>query len=140
MTKYLFLLICINTFSAQLEIHFSGIKKVKGQVMIALHNNPESYPDQKKLIFQTAKPKLVELNKDNEFVCLFKDIPDGHYVVSAFHDINSDEKLNRSLFGAGPPSELYGFSNDAREIFSEPKYEDAEFEVKDNTQISILLK
>ncbi|HEX7854534.1 MAG TPA: DUF2141 domain-containing protein [Sphingobium sp.] len=52
-------------------------------------------------------------------------VPVGVYAVQAFLDENSDNKVNRGLFGI--PKEGVGFSNDALKGFSAPKWEDAKF-------------
>ena len=56
----------------------------------------------------------------------------GYYVVSAFHDANTNGDIDTGLFGI--PTEDYGFSNNARGSFGPPDFEDALFEFKQSGQ------
>lgn len=60
--------------------------------------------------------------------CIFKDVPAGVYAVSAFHDEDSDGKLDTNLVGY--PTEEYCSSNNARNMFSAPSWKDAKFTYK----------
>ena len=52
----------------------------------------------------------------------------GRYGIMAFHDKNSDGKLNTLPIGL--PTEPYGFSNNARGRFGPPNWQAASFEVR----------
>jgi len=56
---------------------------------------------------------------------MIRGIPPGMYAVQVFHDENSDNKVNRVIFGL--PREGVGFSNDALKGMSAPKWSDARF-------------
>lgn len=56
-------------------------------------------------------------------------LPHGRYAIAAFADLNKNGKLDRSFIGK--PSEPYGFSNDARQLFGPPDFAHAAFEVTD---------
>ncbi|MEI9953062.1 MAG: DUF2141 domain-containing protein [Pseudomonadota bacterium] len=58
-------------------------------------------------------------------LCVFEKIPPGVYALSAFHDQNSNGKLDTNLLSI--PSEDYGASNNARGTFGPPSFEDAKF-------------
>jgi uncharacterized protein (DUF2141 family) len=60
--------------------------------------------------------------------CIFKDVPAGVYGVSAFHDEDSDGKLDTNIVGY--PTEEYCSSNNARNMFSAPSWKDAKFRYK----------
>jgi uncharacterized protein (DUF2141 family) len=60
--------------------------------------------------------------------CIFKDVPAGVYGISAFHDEDSDGKLDTNLVGY--PTEEYCSSNNARNMFSAPSWKDAKFKYK----------
>ncbi len=62
----------------------------------------------------------------------------GSYAVSAFHDENNNDEIDRSF--SGIPSEKYGFSNDARGVFGPPDLEDQLFEHRAASTIEIQLK
>lgn len=52
----------------------------------------------------------------------------GRYGIMAFHDKNSDGRLNTLPIGL--PTEPYGFSNNARGRFGPPNWRAASFEVR----------
>lgn len=53
------------------------------------------------------------------------DLPPGEYAIQAFHDANGNDEMDRGLFGI--PKEGFGFSRDAKIVFSPPKWKDAMF-------------
>ncbi len=56
---------------------------------------------------------------------IVRDLPPGQYAAQAFHDENSNTKVDRALFGI--PKEGVGFSNDARISFGPPSWKSAVF-------------
>jgi len=54
-----------------------------------------------------------------------ENLPPGDYAVQAFHDANGNDEMDRGLFGI--PKESFGFSRDAKVVFSPPKWQDAMF-------------
>lgn len=69
----------------------------------------------------------------------FKDLPYGNYAVAIYHDRNSNERLNRGLFGM--PEEGYGFSNDAPASFGPADFDDAVFDLETvDTTIQIKMR
>lgn len=103
--------------AADLTVVVKGVAKAEGQVMVALFNDAAGFPRGKVLQGQmvAAKPGQVEL--------VFKDLAPGAYAVSAYQDLNSNQRLDANLVGM--PTEPYGFSRDARGKFGPPKFEDA---------------
>jgi uncharacterized protein (DUF2141 family) len=60
---------------------------------------------------------------------VFRNLQPGRYAISAYHDQNDNQVLDRGAFGI--PKERYGFSQDARGAGGPPEFRDAAFEVKD---------
>ena len=52
-------------------------------------------------------------------------VPPGRYAAQAFHDANGNGKADRNFMGL--PTELVGFSNDARPRMAPPRFADAAF-------------
>jgi uncharacterized protein (DUF2141 family) len=65
-------------------------------------------------------------------LCVFNKIKSGVYGLSAFHDENSNGKLDTNFVGM--PIEDYGASNNARNPFGPPSFEDAKFEFRGGTK------
>ena len=57
--------------------------------------------------------------------CDFEEVPPGTYAMAVVHDENMNGKLDTGLLGI--PTEGYGFSNDAKALFSAPSFADASF-------------
>ena len=114
--------------SASLTLTFSGIKKPKGQLMVAL-NDVEG---------KMIQGYQVPVTKTGDLVYTIKNIKPGKYTMAVFHDINMDEKLNTNMLGI--PTEPYGFSNNARGTFGPPSLADQTFSVSSETKMSITLK
>ncbi len=64
-------------------------------------------------------------------LCIFSELPKGTYGISAFHDENTNGKLDTNLIGY--PTEEYCASNNARNTFSAPSFSDAKFKFSGGT-------
>jgi len=62
---------------------------------------------------------------DGKAVVQFAGLPAGDYAVSAFLDENGNTRLDSNVFGI--PTELYGFSRNARGASGPPQFADAAF-------------
>lgn len=103
--------------AGDLTVVVSGVTKAEGQVMVALFNDPAGFPRGKVLNGQMtpAKPGQVEV--------VFKDLAPGSYAVSAYQDLNGNQRLDANMVGM--PTEPFGFSRDAKGQFGPPKFDDA---------------
>lgn len=112
--------------AADLTVVVGGITKGEGQVMVALFNDATGFPRGKVLNGQMtpAKPGQVEVT--------FKDLAPGTYAVSAYQDLNSNQRLDANMVGM--PTEPYGFSRDAKGQFGPPKFGDAAIQVGSEAQ------
>lgn len=118
--------------AADLTVVVGGIAKAEGQVMAALFDGPAGFPRGKIVVGQmvAAKPGQVEL--------VFKNLAPGRYAVSAYQDLNGNQRLDANMVGM--PTEPYGFSRDARGQFGPPKFDDAAFQLGSEPQrISVTL-
>jgi uncharacterized protein (DUF2141 family) len=62
----------------------------------------------------------------------FEELEKGHYAIMAYHDLNSNGKLDMGLMG---PKEPYGLSNNFRSKFGPPNFEDCAFSISDKMQV-----
>ena len=75
--------------------------------------------------------ELIEVN-DNFRKYRIKNVEPGEYSLSAYHDLNDSEKLERSGI-LGIPQEPVGFSRlDVQKIRRHPKWDDVKFHVGEN--------
>ena len=111
--------------ASDLIVVVENIKNDQGNIRVAIFDNDKSFL--KKPLdgqFLNAKPGTL--------LFAFKDLPNGTYAVSIFHDLNSNDKLDTNF--VGKPIEPYGFSRDARGTFGPPTYDDASFQLDEQVK------
>ncbi|MCB0445953.1 MAG: DUF2141 domain-containing protein [Gelidibacter sp.] len=96
----------------------------KGKVFIALYNSEASF-------LGTGYMSVISNIKDKACSVTFKDVPHGIYAISLFHDENGNNKMDSNFLGI--PKEDYACSNNAKGFMGPPKWQDAKFEVKNET-------
>ncbi len=107
-----------------IDVSITGFKSVKGKGMVGLYNVKADFL---KNAFKSFSAKIV----DGKVQVSFKNIPDGTYAISVYHDENDNNEFDR-LFGM-IPKEDYGNSNNVIPRFGPPKWEDAMFEIKNDS-------
>ena len=108
----------------------SNAKSRRGQVLCGLYAQEAKWLSRS--YFQGAKSNIDE---EGNARCVFRGIPAGSYAISAFHDLDSDNELDRKIFGI--PSEPYCASRDARRAFGPPRWRDAVFSYPGATPIEL---
>ncbi len=103
-------ILCVFGFTSiasasTLNIHVTNINNTKGQVLIALYNSPDNFPEAEAK-YQGYKIKPISGRSVSQTV---ENLPPGRYAVVAFHDANDNGKLDKNWVGR--PTEQYGFSN-----------------------------
>ncbi len=114
----------------------NGFKTDEGTVRVALFLDATVWPDGDASIFGTAVVPIT----DGRAIAVFEDVPAGPFAVSVFHDEDDDGELDSVALGI--PSEAYGFSGDARNMFGPPSFEQAQVELAadETKQITIQVK
>ena len=114
----------------------TGFKNEEGMARVAFFLDARVWPDGDAAVFRTAVVPI----KDGQAIAVFEDVPAGPFAVSVFHDENDNGELDSAAFGI--PSEPYGFSGDARDLFGPPSFEEARIEVAagETKQITIRVK
>ncbi|MEP1489344.1 MAG: DUF2141 domain-containing protein [Algibacter sp.] len=105
-------------------VNISNLNNNKGKVFIALFNSETSF------LNKGIKSEQIKIENKSCHVT-FKNIPKGVYAISMYHDENDNNVLDKNIFGI--PKETYGCSNNATGFFGPPKWEDAKFEIKEET-------
>lgn len=113
----------INT-SGTIEVTVTNIESGEGQIRAVLFKNAKGFPQDSKNAFKSLSVPAQE----GKTLLKFENIPYGDYALSILHDKNSDGTLNTNMFGY--PQEGYGVSNNSTSALSIPKFEDAQFEFK----------
>jgi len=114
----------------------TGFKTEEGAARVAFFLDAMVWPDGDSSIFATA---VVPIS-DGQAVAVFEEVPAGPFAISAFHDENGDGELDSAALGI--PSEPYGFSGDARDLFGPPSFKEAQIELAagETKQITIRVK
>jgi len=115
-----------KALGATLEVAITGLASDKGDVHIALYDNPEAFPDSDGMRTET---KIVPADKRASV--RFPDLAPGRYAIAVYHDENGNHEFDQGLFGI--PLEDYGFSSGAVAFFGPPSFNDAMFDVADPT-------
>jgi uncharacterized protein (DUF2141 family) len=119
--------------AADLTVTVDGVKDGGGYVIAAIYDGERSFLKRPEAL---ASFRIRASQRDVGFS--LKNLPPGKYAVGAFHDRNDNGKLDADP--SGSPTEVYGFSNDARGAGGPPAFGDAAFELGDQAKaISIRL-
>ncbi|NHF59459.1 DUF2141 domain-containing protein [Flavobacteriaceae bacterium TP-CH-4] len=103
-----------------IEVVINNIENEEGQMVIGLYNSKANWL---KKVHKVTFGQIV----DGKSTVAFKNVPNGIYAVSVFHDEDNDGELDTFL---GIPTEDTGSSNNAPARFGPPKWQDAKFELK----------
>ena len=128
-----FILLFSGVKTHKLSIHISGISKIKGSLFIAIFRATDDFPvfgKQFKGIVKEVEGKSQNYN--------FDDLPAGEYALAIYQDENRNKILDKNLLGI--PTEIYGFSNNARRTFSAPSFQEAKFKLNKDLQQTVFLK
>jgi len=128
-----FILLFSGVKTHTLSIHISGISKIKGSLFIAIFRATDDFPvfgKQFKGIVKEVEGKSQNYNFDN--------LPEGEYALAIYQDENKNKILDKNLLGI--PTEIYGFSNNARRNFSAPSFQEAKFKLNKDLQQTVFLK
>lgn len=113
----------------RLTVIMTGLKPLKGDLYISLHNRPEYFQFADSAFMKT---KIV-VNAETETV-FFDNVPEGRYAMAIYHDENMSGVMDANELGI--PREGYGFSTKTR-VPGRPKFEQAAFDLTRNDTIEI---
>ncbi|OEK06935.1 DUF2141 domain-containing protein [Roseivirga misakiensis] len=108
-----------------ITVTVDGLRNEDGYVMVALHNGETEFPGDD--AFMT---KSIAVEKGSVEI-VFEEVPVGEYAIAVMHDENSNEELDFNSYGM--PLEGYGFSNEAQGEMGPPDFDDAAFEVTEDS-------
>lgn len=120
-----------STYS--LTITVNGFSSNEGKASIAIYRVSDDFPGEK----AQFKGKVVLIENKKASVT-FENLPKASYAAAVFHDKNKNGILDKNMFGV--PLEKYGFSNNAREMFSAPSFESAAVNLDKTKSIAIFVK
>ena len=128
-----FILLFSGVKTHKLSIHISGISKIKGSLFIAIFRPTDDFP-----VFGKQFKGIVKEVEGKSQNYTFDDLPEGEYALAIYQDENRNKILDKNLLGI--PTEIYGFSNNARRSFSAPSFQEAKFKLNKDLQQTVFLK
>ena len=128
-----FILLFSGIKTHKLSIHISGISKIKGSLFIAVFRATDDFP-----VFGKQFKGIVKEVEGKSQNYTFDDLPEGEYALAIYQDENRNKILDKNLLGI--PTEIYGFSNNARRSFSAPSFQEAKFKLNKDLQQTVFLK
>lgn len=126
----LLFLSCSISLSAQLgtnklAIVFNNLSSNNGFILVLVEDENE------KEISKLVLPIHNLTSMANIF------LPKGQYSITAFHDLNGNEKLDLNFLGI--PTEPFGFSNDARSMLKKPDIEERLINLNEDKSVTFKL-
>lgn len=104
-----------------LEVTFSNIRESESPIYIALNEYSEDFPNSNKAV----KYFKIDPRGRSTAKLSVHDLPYGKYAISAFQDLNGNQKMDKGFMGI--PSEPFAFSNNYKPLFRAPRWSDCEF-------------
>lgn len=115
-----------NNESYDVVVNISNLNSNEGKVFVAIYDSKESF------LGKGLKYTSIKI-ENNTCSTTFKDIPNGTYAISMYHDENDNDKMDTNFLGI--PKEDYGCSNNAKGFMGPPKWEDAKFQINNQSII-----
>jgi uncharacterized protein (DUF2141 family) len=109
--------------SSRVTVNITGIRSSKGKIEVRLWSGKNGFPKDDTKAFRRATVDIV----NGTAKATFADVPFGEYAVSAFHDENSNGKMDTRF--PGIPIEGVGVSNDPHKKFGPPAFGSCRFSI-----------
>ncbi len=119
--------------AADLSVNVAGLRSTQGIVLVALFDTAQAFPKAGKQIGAQMAPA-----QGSSAQVVFRNLPAGRYALTAFHDENSNGKLDFNMLGS--PLEAVGFSNDAFGTAAAPVFDKAAIDLNADSAITINLR
>jgi uncharacterized protein (DUF2141 family) len=119
---------------SDVRVLVSTLRNSSGHVICSLFDSEDAYSKLTPAQKVSATPVVPETT------CVFHNVRPGTYMVSAIHDENDNDKLDKNFFGM--PKEGYGVSNNHTYAMHGPSFSESTFTVSggDAAILSIQLR
>jgi len=130
--RLLFMLFILSStiFAHDIKLNIINIENIKGNLYIGVYKNKNNFP----LLDKTYVGIIKKISSHNMKYTI-KNIPNGIYAISVFHDENNNSKLDKSFLGI--PTESYGFSNNIKPTFRSATFDESKFELLNDKNLTI---
>jgi uncharacterized protein (DUF2141 family) len=121
------------TPASTVEVSITGLRSLKGQILVCLTTNAKAFPDCSK--DKTSVRMAVKAADAGDFKA---HVPaTGIYAIAVVHDENSNNKMDTAIF---LPKEGFGFSRNPAIVMGPPSFKAASFAVTGDMRQSIKMK
>lgn len=110
--------------AATLDVSVSGLRSMKGNVLVCVTANPKYFPDCSK----DPKGQRARVAARSSGSVKFGDMAEGTYAIALLHDENGNDKMDMAVF---LPKEGFGFSRNPAVVTGPPKFKSAAFPMGD---------
>ncbi|OWQ98573.1 hypothetical protein CDQ91_08155 [Sphingopyxis witflariensis] len=115
------------------EISVTGLRNMKGQILVCLTTNPKAFPDCSK--DKGSVRMAVKAANAGDFTIAAP--ATGTFAIAVVHDENSNNKMDVAIF---LPKEGFGFSRNPTITVGPPSFKSASFVVTGDTHQAIRMK
>ncbi|UII30266.1 DUF2141 domain-containing protein [Fulvivirga ulvae] len=115
---------------ANLTVRIEGKISSTGKLQLKLYDSESEWLE------KGIRTLYIDLANDDNRTFHIEGLPAGTYAVAVIHDKNNNGELDMGMMG---PTEKYGFSNNAKNMFGPAPYSDASLELENDTTITIKL-
>jgi uncharacterized protein (DUF2141 family) len=117
-----------SVWAGNIEVTVNNLQANKGKLYASLCTNDSFMKG--RCDFEIERRVTADAH-----VLTFSHVDEGEYAVSLFYDVNSNEKLDTSMFGI--PKEPTGVSNNVPAANGPPSFEAAKFAVIANSEVKL---
>lgn len=93
-----------------LRIHVDGLRNNKGNIGTVVYKSADGWPDDNAKAYRIGPTPIAA--DGHSGTAVWENLPEGDYGVSAIHDENSNNKLDKNFLGI--PKEGFGFANNPK--------------------------
>jgi uncharacterized protein (DUF2141 family) len=106
--------------TSTLEVSVTGLRSMKGNVLVCVTANPKFFPDCSK----DPKSHRAKVAARDSANVSFEGMAKGTYAIALLHDENANSKMDMAVF---LPKEGFGFSRNPKVVTGPPKFKSAAF-------------
>ena len=117
--------------SGSLRVILKGFRNNDGETNVILYKDAYTFPDKPDKCLSNLWTKVSKGYAE----VTFPNIPYGEYALAAYHDENSNHRLDLSVIGI--PKEGIAISNDAKGLFL-PRFKDAKIQINSPTKTIVM--
>ena len=108
----------------------TGLRSQKGNVHIALYDDPDRFPDSDGMILK-VEVTIIDGTAHHKF----NGLTSKRYAIAIYHDENDNDEFDQGFLGI--PLEDYAFSNNAPVFLGPPSFADAAFAVPETREVHL---